>query len=70
MFGEMQPASGNSCEMPEAIRVHVAAKRIGRSPRTIRRYIERGILPAVRLGQRAWLIQITDVEWVRDRRYS
>ncbi len=69
MFLEVQSASGRFAPS-EAIRVHIAAKRIGRSPRTIRRYIERGILPAVRLGQRRWLIHSADIDWVRNRRYS
>jgi excisionase family DNA binding protein len=69
MLLELQPVSGRFATS-EAVRVHVAAKRIGRSPRTIRRYIEQGILPAVRLGQRAWLIHSIDVEWIRNRRYS
>lgn len=62
-------ASGISA-MPEAIRVHIAAKRIGCSPRTIRRYIELGKLPAQRIGQRSWLVIADDVEWIRGRRYS
>ena len=70
MFAQIQPTSGNNCAMQEAIRVHVAAKRIGRSPRTIRRYIEQGILRAVRHGQRAWLIPIVDVEGISNRRHS
>jgi excisionase family DNA binding protein len=70
MFADIQRASGYSFAVPEAIRVHTAAKRIGRSPRTIRRYIEQGILPAMRLGQRIWLIHPADIEWIRNRRYS
>ena len=69
MFQDKQPTTGVFAT-PLAIRVHIAAKRIGCSTRTVRRYIERGILPAQRIGQRSWSVLVADVEWVRIRRCS
>jgi excisionase family DNA binding protein len=47
------------------ILVHVAARKIGCSPRTIRRYIQKGILRAWRVGRRSWLVMLSDVERLR-----
>ena len=44
-----------------AVRVHVAAHRFGCSPRTIRRMIQNGVLPAYRLNRRAWAIPSTAI---------
>lgn len=43
------------------IRVHIAARLLGCSERTIRRYIQNRILPACRLGRRAWGIRFSDL---------
>jgi excisionase family DNA binding protein len=42
--------------------VHIAADRIGRSPRTVRRFIQSGKLPATRRGQRSWIISPEDID--------
>jgi excisionase family DNA binding protein len=49
----------------DLLQVHNVAKRLGRSPRTIRRLINRGELPAIRYGLRRWLISIRHVEALR-----
>jgi excisionase family DNA binding protein len=53
---------------PEMLRVHVVARRLGCSPRTIRRLILNGKLAAQRLGQRPWVVLSTDIEHFRSRR--
>lgn len=55
----------SSTRGPEVLRVHIAARKIGCSPRTVRRLIQRGVLPAQRFGQRAWLLFNHDVESLR-----
>jgi excisionase family DNA binding protein len=52
---------------PEMLRVHIVARRLGRSDRTIRRLIQHGELPAQRLGQRAWGVLSIDVDNLRSR---
>ena len=47
------------------IHVHSAAKRIGCSRRTVRRWIEQGKLHAFRPGRRSWMLSIRDVEEAR-----
>ena len=42
-----------------------AARRLGRSERTIRRLIQQGKLHAQRLGRRRWLVAIADIEILR-----
>ena len=69
----MIPDSGNStgCNVAAGVvRVHIAARRIGRSPRTIRRWIQLGVLPARKVGLRRWAIFAADLEWVAERRDS
>jgi len=46
------------------ILVHTAARHIGCSPRSVRRYIWRGTLTAIRRGKRAWLVKRSDVLYV------
>jgi excisionase family DNA binding protein len=49
----------------KVVRVHVAARMLGCSPRTIRRLIQHQEIPAMRLGRRAWGIRACDLkqEW-------
>jgi len=47
--------------------VHSAAKRIGCSRRTVRRWIEQGKLRTYRPGRRCWMLFISDVEDARMR---
>lgn len=54
--------------LADRIRVHNAAKRMGCSPRTVRRLIQEGTLPAERVGMRCWAVLRTDVELVASRR--
>jgi len=53
---------------PEVLHVHTAARRLGCSPRTVRRLIQLQTLPARRAGQRRWVLLVTDVEILRTRR--
>jgi hypothetical protein len=42
--------------------VHIAARRLQRSERTVRRWIALGLVPAHRpIGRRAWLIRLPDI---------
>lgn len=52
----------------EMLRVHIVARLLGYSRRSVRRFIETGELPAQRFGQRAWLVMRADVEQLRHRR--
>ncbi len=46
-----------------------AAKRLGGISRErVRQFIEEGRLPAVRFGQRVWMIQARDLARVQDRK--
>jgi excisionase family DNA binding protein len=60
--------SSGSFRVPEAILVHIAADRIGCSERTVRRLIQKGVLPAQRRGERQWEILRTDADLIRRRR--
>jgi excisionase family DNA binding protein len=53
---------------PEMLRVHIVARRLGCSRRTIRRLILNGELPAQRLGQRPWVVLRTDIDRFRKGR--
>ena len=44
------------------LRIHIAAKRIGRSPLTLRRWIQQGKLRAFRLNGRSWGIYDADID--------
>jgi hypothetical protein len=44
------------------IPVHIAARRLGRSPRTIRRYIYLHLILAVRINKRAWGVWEGEIE--------
>jgi excisionase family DNA binding protein len=46
----------------KGIYVHIAARRIGCSGRTVRRYIQQGKLRAERDGRRAWVVFPGDVD--------
>jgi hypothetical protein len=48
--------------------VHVAAQRIERSPRSVRRYAHQGLLTYKREGRRALLVLREDVERLARRR--
>jgi hypothetical protein len=48
--------------------VHIAARRIERSPRSVRRYIQQGLLTSRKEGQRSWLVLRSDVERLAWRR--
>lgn len=50
--------------------VHIAARTLECSERTIRRMIKLEILPAQREGRRRWVILRSDIEAVRSRRRS
>lgn len=52
----------------EWILVHIAARQIERSPRSVRRYIEQGLLTFRKKNQRAWLVLRSDVERIAWRR--
>ena len=45
--------------------VHIVARHLRCSGRTVRRYIATGRLPAERINRRAWGIRITDVTDLR-----
>ena len=47
------------------IPVHIAAQRLGRSPRTVRRYISFRLILADRINKRAWGICEAEVERLR-----
>jgi len=49
----------------EVLYVHIAARRLGCAPRTVRRLIQQQGLPAQRLGQRRWVLFESDVENLR-----
>jgi excisionase family DNA binding protein len=56
------------CSGPPAIRrvrVHIAARKLGYSPRSIRRFIQEGRLPAERVGARIWLLLESDIDLFR-----
>lgn len=55
---------------PKTLFVHHAARRIGCSVRTVRRFIQQGKLPAQRQGRRSWAISLTDVDHFLLRRLS
>ena len=42
---------------PEKVSVHIAARIIKRSSRSVRRYIQENELPAVRVGKRAYVVK-------------
>lgn len=46
----------------EWVFVHIAARQIERSPRSVRRYIQQGLLTSRKKGHRAWLVLRSDVE--------
>lgn len=48
--------------------VHIAARLIDCSPRSVRRYIQKGSLTSQRVGRRAWLVLRSDVERLARRR--
>jgi len=54
----------------QGILVHHAARRIGRSERTVRRLIQQGKLPAHRIGRRSWAILPVDLDRVIKREVS
>lgn len=41
-----------------SVPVHIAARRLRCSRRTVRRWIKQGILPASRIGRRAWAVSV------------
>lgn len=47
------------------LRVNCAARRMRCSDRTLRRWIVNGLVPATRLGRRAWGIRPGDLDAVR-----
>lgn len=53
----------------DIVLVHIAAKLMGCSPRTIRRKIQSGELPATRVNERAWGIpKLVLVLHIKERR--
>jgi excisionase family DNA binding protein len=59
----------NSAPKPVKIRVNVAAKVAGYSERTVRRFIQTGVLSAEREGKRRWLVPRTEVERMQRERW-
>jgi hypothetical protein len=53
---------------PVKIRVNIAARVAGYSERTVRRFIETGVLSAEREGKRRWLVLRAEVERVQRER--
>ena len=55
------------CNHPatEMVRVHLAARMIGCSTRTVRRMIQEGRLTALRIGRRSWAVLRSEVERFR-----
>jgi Helix-turn-helix domain len=49
------------------IRVHIAARVLGRSPRSITRWIGKGRLPATRLNRRSWGIRAVDLVALQEK---
>lgn len=49
------------------LRVTDAAAQLGISPRTLREWIRRGVLPGYRLGPRLIQVRRTDVDAIRQR---
>lgn len=60
-------AVGGNCAT-NWILVHIAAREIECSPRSVRRYIQQGLLTSRKRGQRAWLVLRADVERLSWRR--
>jgi excisionase family DNA binding protein len=50
--------------------VHHAARRINRSDRTVRRFIQQGKLPARRVGLRRWVIAVADIDYLLENEVS
>ena len=53
---------------PEKVSVHIAARIIKRSKRSVRRYILENELPAERNGQRAYLVLRSDLHAFVEKR--
>jgi excisionase family DNA binding protein len=53
-------------DMPKAVTVKQAAQMTGLSERTIRRLIDRGELPCVRVGGRSIRIRVEDIRRLLD----
>ncbi len=47
------------------LRVYLAARKMGCSCRTVRRWIKQGKLRGRRLGRRAWSVYVMDIEFLR-----
>ena len=52
------------------ILVRNAARRIKRSERTVRRFIQQGKLPARRIGLRRWVIAVADIDYLLENEVS
>jgi excisionase family DNA binding protein len=50
------------------VRVHLAARTIGCSTRTVRRMIQQGRLNALRIGRRSWAVLRSEVEYIRNQK--
>jgi len=59
--------SGGQCAA-NWIFVHIAARQIDCSPRSVRRYIQQGLLTSRKRGRRAWVVLRSDVERLARRR--
>jgi len=55
---------------PDAVRVHIAARILNCSSRSVRRYILEKELPAERNGERAYRVRRRDLEAFIERRNS
>jgi excisionase family DNA binding protein len=58
----MHSDSNSLGNLPEKMRVHIAAKHLKCCDRTVTRWINKGRLRAERLGKRLWLVWRCDVQ--------
>jgi len=52
----------NSISRTRSLRTHVVARRLRVSPRTVRYWAKKGLLPAQRAGIRPWAFAEADVD--------
>jgi excisionase family DNA binding protein len=64
----MQPHTESFANPHETVPVHIAAKHLNCSTRTVRRWIQQHRLRAERIGQRAWAVMRCDIENLRNDR--
>jgi len=52
-------------EANKLLPVHIAARHLRRSARTVTRLINKGRLPARRINRRSWGVRVSDVDQLR-----